>query len=85
MLLFAPYGRATKRRIPSPCTNAAGQVDRIMCNENSAWIAQGAVSNVTHHRDGQPRNSDFAEVAFTVRRWEGNSIIAPEEMRFTVG
>ena len=56
-----------------------------MCNEGSAWIAQGTISNVTHHYEGQPTNKDFAEFTFTVRRWEKKSIGAPEEMRFTVG
>ncbi len=70
VLSLAFEAQATKPCEPSPCENSAGQFDRAKCVIAADWIAQGTITDVRHHLEGNPTNKDFAEFTFNARAWE---------------
>lgn len=84
-LVWTPSILGTKPCPPSPCEKASGQFDRAACEAAAAWIAQGTITKVVHHREGPPLAKDFAEFTFRIERWEKKADGVDPRLRFKVG
>ncbi len=76
---------ATKACLPSPCEGRTGGPDYEKCWNAAAWVAVGTVSDVVHHKQGDPLHKDFAEFTFNVQSWEKGAEPGTKKMRLQVG